>query len=248
MKLKLDNKVILITGAGKGIGKEILNKLLKEKNIIYAVTRSVKDFKKIKKRKNLFLLHGDITKKEIIYKIFDLAKKNKHIINCLVNNAGIRQRKNFNLLTESDLKLIFENNFFSIFNATKEFVKQFKFKKNFGSIVNISSIVGELGFKELSGYAATKSATNGFTKSLSDELPRKKIRVNSIAPGFIKSSYYNNFKKNKKILYKWTLSRIPLGKWGENTDVADLTLFLLSENSKYINGQIIKVDGGWTST
>ena len=247
MKLKLENKIILITGAGKGIGKEILNKLLKEKNVIYAVTRSIKDFKKIKKRKNLFLLHGDITKKDIIYKIFDLAKKNKHIINCLVNNAGIRQRKSFDLLTESDLKLIFENNFFSIFTFTKEFVKQFKFKKNFGSIVNISSIVGELGFKELSGYAATKSAINGFTKSLSDELPMKKIRVNSIAPGFIKSSYYNNFKKNKKTLYKWTLSRIPLGKWGENIDIADLTIFLLSENSRYINGQIIKVDGGWTS-
>ena len=91
-------------------------------------------------------------------------------------------------------------------------------------------------------------AINGFTKSLSDELPRKKIRVNSIAPGFIKSSYYNNFKKNKKLLYKWTLSRIPLGKWGENIDIADLTIFLLSENSKYINGQILKVDGGWTST
>ena len=248
MKLRLDNKIILITGAGKGIGKEILNKLLKEKNVIYAVTRSIKDFKKIKKRKNLFLLYGDITKKEIVYKIFDLAKKNKHIINCLVNNAGIRQRKSFDLLTESDLKLIFENNFFSIFTFTKEFVKQFKFKKNFGSIVNISSIVGELGFKELSGYAATKSAINGFTKSLSDELPMKKIRVNSIAPGFIKSSYYNNFKKNKKTLYKWTLSRIPFGKWGENIDIADLTIFLLSENSKYINGQIIKVDGGWTST
>ena len=127
-------------------------------------------------------------------------------------------------------------------------MKQFKFKKNFGSIVNISSIVGELGFKELSGYAATKSAINGFTKSLSDELPKKKIRVNSIAPGFIKSSYYNNFKKNKKTLYKWTLSRIPIAKWGENADVADLTIFLLSENSKYINGQIIKVDGGWSST
>ena len=248
MKLKLNNKIILITGVGKGIGKEILYKLLKEKNIIYAVTRNINDLKKLKKRKNLFLFYGDITKKEIIDNIFNLAKKNKHIINCLVNNAGMRQRKSFNFLTESDLKFIFENNYFSVFNLTKKFVKQFKFKKNFGSIVNISSIVGELGFKELSGYAATKSAINGFTKSLSDELPKKKIRVNSIAPGFIKSSYYNNFKKNKKSLYKWTLSRIPIAKWGENADVADLTIFLLSENSKYINGQIIKVDGGWSST
>ena len=174
MKLKLNNKIILITGVGKGIGKEILYKLLKEKNIIYAVTRNINDLKKLKKRKNLFLFYGDITKKEIIDSIFNLAKKNKHVINCLVNNAGIRQRKSFDFLTENDLKFIFDNNYFSVFNLTKKFVKQFKFKKNFGSIVNISSIVGELGFKELSGYAATKSAINGFTKSLSDELPKKK--------------------------------------------------------------------------
>jgi len=104
-----------------------------------------------------------------------------------------------------------------------------------------------LGFKELSGYASSKSAINGFTKSLASELSKKKIRVNSIAPGFIKSSYYKNFLKNRKKLYKWTLSRIPLYKWGENIDVANLTLFLISENSEYINGQIIKIDGGWTS-
>ena len=85
MKLILKNKIILITGVGKGIGKSILEKLVKEKNIIYAVTRSVKDLKKIKKRKNLFLLHGDITKKEVINEIFKLAKKNKHVINCLIN-------------------------------------------------------------------------------------------------------------------------------------------------------------------
>ena len=248
MKLKLKDKIILITGVGKGIGREILDKLLKEKNIIYAVTRSIKDIKKIKKRKNFFIIHGDITKKEIVHKIFNLAKKNKHVINCLINNAGIRQRKSFNLLSENEIKLIFENNYFSVFNLTKEFVKQFKFKKFYGSVINISSIVGELGFNQLSGYASTKSAINGLTKSLSIELSKKKIRINSIAPGFIKSSYYSNFKKKKSSLYNWTLSRIPLNKWGENSDVADLTIFLMSENSKYINGQIIKIDGGWSST
>ena len=116
-----------------------------------------------------------------------------------------------------------------------------------GSIINISSIVGNLGFKELSGYASTKAALDGLTKSLAAELAEKKIRVNSIAPGFIKSSYFKNFKKNKLNLYKWTLSRIPINTWGENLDVAYLTLFLISEYSKYINGQIIKIDGGWTS-
>ena len=117
--------------------------------------------------------------------------------------------------------------------------KEFKFKDNMGSIINISSIVGNLGFKELSGYASSKSALDGLTKSLAVEFSDKKIRVNSIAPGFIKSSYFQNFKKTKSKLYNWTLSRIPLNKWGENTDVANLTLFLLSEKSKYINGQIM---------
>ena len=79
------------------------------------------------------------------------------------------------------------------------------------------------------------------------ELAKDKIRVNSIAPGFIKSSFYKKFKREKKKLYNWTLSRTPSNKWGELSDVSDLVVFLLSDNSKYINGQILKIDGGWTS-
>jgi len=248
MNLKLNNKVILLTGAGKGIGKEILNLLIKEKVIVYATTRNIQDFKNIKKRKNLFLLGGDITNENMINKVFLTAKKNKHNFNALINNAGIRQRKKFSEINKSDLNSIFENNFFSIFKLCQFFLRQFRFKNSLGSIINISSIVGNLGFKELSGYASAKAALDGLTKSLAAEFSDKNIRVNSIAPGFIKSSYYKNFKKNKPKLYKWTLSRIPVKNWGENLDVAYLTLFLLSENSEYINGQVIKIDGGWTST
>ena len=248
MNLNLKNKTVLLTGAGKGIGKKILELLIKEKVIVYAVTRNKSDFKNLKKNKNLYLVSGDITKQSIINNIFSLAKKNKHVFNCLINNAGIRQRKEFSKINKLDLDLIFENNFFSLFKISQLFSSQFKFKKQAGSIVNISSIVGNIGFKELSGYASTKAAVDGLTKSLAAEFAENKIRVNSIAPGFIKSSYYKNFKENKSKLYKWTLSRIPLDKWGENLDVAYLTLFLLSENSKYINGQVIKIDGGWTST
>jgi NAD(P)-dependent dehydrogenase (short-subunit alcohol dehydrogenase family) len=160
----------------------------------------------------------------------------------------MRQRKEFNKISKNELNEVFENNFFSIFKISQYFTNQFKFKRMMGSIINISSIVGNLGFKELSGYASTKAAIDGLTKTLSAELSDKKIRVNSIAPGFIKSSYFKNFQKTKPQLYKWTLSRIPNNKWGENLDVANLVLFLLSENSEYINGQIIKIDGGWTST
>ena len=248
MKLNLKNKVVLLTGAGKGIGRAILNLLIEEKVIIYAITRNKQDFKNIKKNKNLFLFVGDVTNQEIINQIFLRAKKNKHKLNCLVNNAGIRQRKKFSDINKQDLNVIFENNFFSLFNMSQHFSKQFKYNKTMGSIINISSIVGNLGFSELAGYASTKAAIDGLTKSLAAEFSKKKIRVNSIAPGFVKSSYFKKFKKEKSKLYKWTLSRIPLKKWGENLDIAYLTLFLISENSEYINGQVIKIDGGWTST
>lgn len=247
MNLDLKKKVVFLTGAGKGIGKEILNLLIKEKVIVYAITRNKKDFKWIKKNKYVFLFEGDITNQKLIDEIFDYSKKRKHLFNCLINNAGMRQRKKFLKITNNELNEVFENNFFSVYKLIQKFSKEFKFKGNMGSVINISSIVGNLGFKELSGYASTKSALDGLTKSLAVELAEKKIRVNSIAPGFIKSSYFKNFKRDKAKLYKWTLSRIPINTWGENLDVANLTLFLISEHSKYINGQIVKIDGGWTS-
>ena len=247
MNLEFKNKIVFLIGAGKGIGRQILELLIKENIIVYAVTRNSKDLKDIKTNKNIHLFFGDITNQNLINRIFSKSKKNKHNFNCLINNAGIRQRKKFTKIKEKDLMDVFKNNFFSIFKISQLFSAQFKFKKDMGSIINISSIVGNLGFNELTGYASAKAALDGLTKSLSAEFSNKKIRVNSIAPGFIKSSYFEKFKRNKPKLYKWTLSRIPLNKWGESLDVAHLTLFLLSENSKYINGQVLKIDGGWTA-
>ena len=88
----------------------------------------------------------------------------------------------------------------------------------------------------------------GLTKSLAVELVDKKIRINIINPGFIKTSYYKNFKERKKNLYKWTLSRIPSKKWGEPKDISEFILFLLSDKSKYFNGEDITIDGGWTNS
>ena len=119
--------------------------------------------------------------------------------------------------------------------------------KNKGSIVNIASIVSHIGFQQLSAYASTKGALIALTKSFSTEMSIKGIRANSISPGFIKTSYYEKFKKNKKI-YKWTLSRIPLKRWGESKEIAELTIFLLSNKSEYITGENINIDGGWLSS
>ena len=116
-----------------------------------------------------------------------------------------------------------------------------------GSIVNIGSIVGINGFKELAGYASSKTALIGLTKSFASEMAVSKIRANIVNPGFIETSYFQKFKKKKK-LYNWTLSRIPQNKWGKPNDVSHLICFLLSDNSSYITGTNINIDGGWTGS
>lgn len=242
---------ILITGAGKGIGRQILFDGIEQKNtFIYAIIRSKKDFADIKrktKNKNCKLYLGDISSLKIIDKIVSDSIKFSREITGLVNNAGERQREKFLNINQKKLNHIFKNNYFNHFFLIQKIIKNKIAKKTTKlSIVNIGSIVGEKGFIELSGYASTKRALDGLTKSLAVEFASKKIRINIIHPGFIKTSYYENFKKNQKKLYNWTLSKIPLGDWGEPKDISAMTFFLLSDKSKYITGQSFSVDGGWT--
>ena len=242
--MNLNKKVVLVTGAGKGIGLNLVSNLLNYGAIVYCIIRSKNDYKKIANLPNCYIVVGDIKKTSSIKKIFNLAKKNNHYINCLVNNAGLRQRVSFNNLDIKKLREIFEINFFAQFLCIKEFLKNYKSGKELGSIINIGSIVGQVGFDELAGYASTKSALIGLTKSLAVELSLRKIRCNVVSPGFIKTSFFKNFKKNKK-LYNWTIHRTPMKRWGETNEVSELISFLVSDNSSYINGEIINVDGGW---
>lgn len=249
--MTLENKIVLVTGIGKGIGYEIFNNCVSNAEYTYGITRSKKDYQKLKKqfkKKNCQIFFGDIKNINLINKIIFYSKKKRKRINCLVNNAGERQRQDFLKLNKKNIKNIFENNFFSHFFLTQKIVLEFlKQKKNNFSIVNIGSIVGVNGFSGLSGYASTKQALEGFTKSVAVELASKKIRVNIVHPGFIKTSYFENFKKKRRKIYNWTLSRIPLKEWGNSSDISNVVYFLLSDNSKYITGQSIICDGGWIS-
>lgn len=243
----LNDKTILITGIGKGIGEAVCRIALKEGAFVYGITRTKEDLKKFKNEKNLKSFFGDINDLNILNKILADSKNNKRLINGIVNNAGVRLRKKFLETSKKDLEEVFKNNFFSIYFLIQLFLKDSLKKKNLTSIVNISSIVGKNGFKDLSGYASTKSALHGLGKSLSAEYGKLGIRINTVNPGFIKTSYYPKFKK-KTNLYKWTLSRTPANRWGESAEVANLIIFLLSDKSKYINGEDINIDGGWLSS
>jgi 3-oxoacyl-[acyl-carrier protein] reductase len=241
----LKNQNIFVTGVGKGIGFDLVNEIIKEGGFVYGITRSKDDIKNINDKMSK-IYYGDVTNVNIIKKIFDQSIKDKKIITGVVNNAAQRQRLKFEEINLNKIKKLFDVNFFSVFQIMKVYYEYIKNKKTQSSIVNLGSIVGDLGFKDLSGYASTKTALIGLTKSFAIEMSKKKIRANLVNPGFIKTSYFSKFKKKK--IYNWTLQRIPMSRWGNPNEISTVICFLLSNHSSYINGQIINVDGGWTSS
>jgi len=241
----LSNKNIIITGVGKGLGFDLLNRIIANDGYVYGITRSKEDLKKFKDIKNCTVFLGDVRNAAVFKKIISQSKKDKRIINGLVNNAGERQREKFNDINKKKLLNLFDINFFSVFENMQIYSKYLIDNKTAGSIINIGSIVGNNGFSELSGYASTKTALLGLTKSFAIEMAKNNIRANLVNPGFIKTSYFEKFKKKTK-LYNWTISRIPQKRWGDPNEVSNLICFLLSDLSSYINGTSINVDGGWT--
>lgn len=243
----LKNKNVLITGAGKGIGESALKNFVKNGANVYALIRNKKDNYKFKNLKNVKIFNGSVSSGQLINKILSQSSKDKKTINCLVNNAGIRHRQDFLKISKKNLNNVFEVNFYSIFNILQLVTKYWLKKKIKGNVVNISSIVGQIGFNQLSAYASSKGALISLTKSFALEFSKNGIRANSISPGFTKTSFYKKFKKNKK-LYKWTLSRIPQQRWGNPEEVSNMISFLISDQCNYLNGENINVDGGWLNS
>ncbi len=245
--MMLKHKNILITGAGKGIGESTVKKITENDGYAYLIIKNKKDNKKFLKSKNIKIYNGNVNNKNLIRRIFKDSERNKRPINCVVNNAGVRFRKKFLNITENELNKVFMVNFYSIFYIMQVFSKFVIKNKTQGTLINISSIVGQLGFSDLSGYASSKGALTALTKSYAAEMSNFGIRANTISPGFVKTSFFKKFKAKRKDLYKWTLSRIPQKRWGEPEEIAELICFVLSDKCSYLNGENISIDGGWTN-
>ena len=246
----LTDKVCIITGAGKGFGKAIAKKFADNGAKLALITRTQSDIDDLYREfygheNNLLAICGDVSDQDTVNSFVAEVKNKFGRIDVLVNNAGMRFRKKFEEITLEEFSLVLNVNVVSMFMLCKA-VMPTMVEQRTGKIINISSVVGTLGLPELSAYATSKAAIIGLTKALSVEYGESNIQVNAIAPGFCKTSYFDNFKK-KSELYEFTIERTPMRRWGESEEVANSCLFLASSLSSYVTGDVINVDGGWSA-
>ena len=241
-----ERKVAFITGGSRGIGKQVALKFAKNGyNIVINYVSDNTDIKGLqeefeKENVELLLVKADVTKKEEIQNLVKTAIEKFGYIDVLVNNAGITRDGLLMRMEEEDFDKVIEINLKGTFLVTKEVIP-YMMKKREGSIINISSVVGVVGNAGQSNYAASKAGIIGFTKSVAKELASRNIRANCVAPGFIKTDMTDVLSEEVK---ENIHNQIPLKRMGEPEEVANLVYFLGSEQSKYITGQVVHVDGG----
>ena len=240
--------ILFITGCGKGIGREMISNWLESnplENKVVGLYRStinnMKDLEKYNDR--VLLIQGDASNKNDLEKCFtesiNFFKKypNKYLV-----NAGLRCRNDLEKVNNNDLENLWKVNYFSLRELILCLINLKIINKNI-SLVYVSSIVSSVGFINLDDYGATKAASESLIRSTA--MKNNKSRFNSIAPGFTKTSYSENFINNLPLLYEWTIKRIPMSRWGESEEICNCINFLLSSQSSYITGQKLTVDGGW---
>ncbi|MGL6022516.1 MAG: 3-oxoacyl-[acyl-carrier-protein] reductase [Chitinophagaceae bacterium] len=243
----LEKKVALITGASRGIGEAIALKFAQEgANIAFTYATNDEKAKILEdklttlgiKAKAYKSNAGDFSACESV--ISEILKEFGNI-NILVNNAGISKDNLLLRITPEQWDEVMNINLKSVFNVTKQVLRPMM--KTGGSIINMSSIVGQKGNAGQASYAASKAGIIGFTKTIALELGSRNIRCNAIAPGFIETDMTQYLKDNPKGSEEYT-KKIPLGRFGRTEDIAEATLFLASDKSAYITGQVLSVCGG----
>lgn len=238
----LEGKVAIITGATRGIGYKIAEKYLENGAKVAIFGRSIESVEKalnsLKEKGEVIgfntNLNDSLEIKEIFKKIYETFGK----IDILVNNAGVSDRKKIEEYDYDYFKKVIDINLNAVFNCSKEIITYLK--ENGGVILNTSSVVSLYGQPSGCAYPASKSALNGFTKSLARELGQYNIRVNAVAPGIIKTDMVEKLPKE---MIEPLINNIPLKRIGTVDDIANAFLFLASPMASYISGTILSVDG-----
>jgi len=242
----LKGKTIIVTGASRGIGKGIALTLAENgANIAFTYSQSIDSANKlVEEIQSLGVICKAYQSNAANFNesqlLIENILKDFNSFDVLINNVGITKDNLLMRMSEEDFDKVIEVNLKSVFNMVKACQRVF-LKKRSGSIINISSIVGVKGNAGQSNYAASKAGIIGFSKSIALELGSRNIRSNVVAPGFIETEMTNEL--SDEIVQKW-IEGIPLKRGGKPEDVANLCLFLSSDLSTFITGQVINVDGG----
>ena len=241
----LKNQTCLITGASKGIGKSICSTFAEHGARVILTGRNLESLEMVSKdlpnqHLNHLCLEMDVQNMEHIEEVFSRLNREKVFINTLVNNAGIMEDATLQMVKPDLVRKIYSTNVYGTIYPSQGAIKPM-LRNRGGSIINLTSIIGTNGNHGQTIYGSSKSAVIGFTKSLSKELAPFKIRVNGIAPGFIDTDMTKSMDEK---FYQKNIETIGMRRIGKPEDVAKLALFLASDLSSYITGQIIGVDGG----
>ena len=234
-----DIKTALVTGASRGIGKAIAEKL-KEDNykVLGTATSDSGVDKLISNGIEGYLL--DLNSKESIENFWSKLESDNKIISVLVNNAGITRDNIILRMSDEEWSDIMNVHLYGTFQLSKRTLKMM-LKNKWGRIINISSASASIGNRGQSNYAAAKAGVEAFTKSLAKEVGKRDITINAVAPGFIATDMTEN---NKGVNADYLVKEIPLGRFGDPQEVASLISFMCSEGASYITGQTIHINGG----
>lgn len=241
-----ESKTVLVTGGSRGIGKEVALKFADNGyNVVINYVSSKTDVEELKKEfeqkgVQVLLMQADVTDSDAMENVVKTAIDKFGAIDVLVNNAGITRDNLLMRMTEEDFDKVIEINLKGTYIVTKA-VTKYMMKKRKGSIINLASVVGVAGNAGQCNYSASKAGIIGFTKSVAKELASRNIRANAVAPGFIETDMTSVLSDSIK---ENIHNQIPLKRMGTAKEVANLIYFLGSEESSYITGQVINVDGG----
>ncbi|CRZ33572.1 3-oxoacyl-[acyl-carrier-protein] reductase [Herbinix hemicellulosilytica] len=242
----LKEKIAVITGAGRGIGRAIALQfaeygakvVLNYRNSLSQVEELIQTISRL--GGEAIAVKADVSREEEAKYLIEEAVKKYNKIDILVNNAGINKDNLLMRMTEEEFDAVMDVNLKGTFFCMKHAAK-IMLKQRYGKIINISSVVGLAGNIGQANYAASKAGVIGLTKSAARELARKGITVNAVAPGFIKTDMTDALPDKVK---EASIAAIPMGRFGEASEVAGAVCFLASEAANYITGQVLSVDGG----
>jgi 3-oxoacyl-[acyl-carrier protein] reductase len=245
--LTFKNRTALVTGAGRGIGKAIAETLAKHGVMVICVSKSADSCGAtaaaiVASGGKAKALAVDVANGTAVAKAAEELLEEFPLIDILVNNAGITRDGLLFRMSETDWNDVLTTNLTSCFHWTKPIARPMT-RARWGRIVNIASVSGVIGNAGQANYSAAKAGMIGFTKTLAREFAGRSITVNAVAPGFIKTDMTTEFVNNPEAAAK-ILEVVPLKRFGESADIANLTAYLCSEEAGYITGQVFNVDGG----